>query len=93
MTNNALYERNGRKMGKMNKTKKKAFHICESRAKERAEARKKYIANKCEETKQAFVVADQMAKKAEADVKNMCGSMEEYNNWLLTKQKGSGNHE
>lgn len=21
------------------------------------------------------------------------GSMEEYNNWLLTKQKGSGNHE
>lgn len=93
MTNNALYERNGRKMGKMNKTKKKAFHICESRAKERADARKKYIANKCEETKQAFIMADKMAKKAEADVKNMCGSMEEYNNWLLTKQKGSAGHE
>ena len=80
-------------MAKMNKTKRMAFQNCEMRAKERADARKKYIANKCEETKQAFVVADQMAKKAEADVKNMCGSMEEYNNWLLTKQKGSGNHE
>lgn len=79
-------------MGKMNKVKETAFHICEMRAKERADARRRYIANKCEATKQAFVVADKMAKKAEADVKSMCGSMEEYNNWLLTKQKESGDH-
>lgn len=80
-------------MGKMNKAKSMAFHICESCAKARADARKRYVANKCDETKKAFIMADKMAKRAEADVKNMCGSMEEYNNWLLTKQKGSGNHE
>ena len=80
-------------MGKMNKAKSMAFHICESCAKARADARKRYVANKCDETNKAFIIADKMAKKSETDVKNMCGSMEEYNNWLLTKQKGSGNHE
>lgn len=86
-------ERKRQNNGKMNKTKRMAFQICESRAKERADARKKYIANKCEATKKTFVIADKMAKRAEANIKSICGSMDEYNNWLLTKQKGSGDNE